>query len=64
MSAVLKWDMKRLAGEASVAKSTVYRFETGRGVLATNLRKIQVALEGAGIEFTDSGKPGLQWNAD
>ena len=30
-------------------------------MLSTNLEKVQRALEGEGIEFLNSGRPGVRW---
>lgn len=50
--AALKISVSKLAEAASVADSTILRFESGRGaILATNLGRIQNALESAGIIF-------------
>jgi len=59
-----KLSVKELAALSGVADSTILRFETGRGaILATNLARIQRALEEAGVIFLAadaSGGPGVR----
>lgn len=59
-----KMSVKELAAASGVADSTILRFETGKGaILATNLARIQHALEEAGIVFIAgdaSGGPGVR----
>ena len=65
--AALKMSVRKLAELAGVADSTILRFETGRGaILATNLGRIQKALEDGGVIFlpTDAhGGPGVRLKA-
>jgi transcriptional regulator with XRE-family HTH domain len=59
-----KLSVKELAALSGVADSTILRFETGKGaILATNLARIQRALEEAGVVFLAadaSGGPGVR----
>jgi transcriptional regulator with XRE-family HTH domain len=59
-----KLSVKELAALSGVADSTILRFETGKGaILATNLARIQRALEEAGFIFLAadaSGGPGVR----
>lgn len=59
--AVLKWGTRDLAAASGVSLSTVTQFENGSDVLKTSADKIQATLEGLGIEFLDSGAPGIRW---
>ncbi|WP_339913387.1 helix-turn-helix transcriptional regulator [uncultured Brevundimonas sp.] len=58
--------VRKLAELSGVADSTILRFETGKGaILATNMARIQRALEEAGITFISadaSGGPGVRLN--
>lgn len=62
--AALKISVRELSTLSGVADSTILRFEAGRGsILASNMQRIQGALEGAGVVFlpTDSqGGPGVR----
>lgn len=56
--------VRELAERSGVADSTILRFESGRGsILASNLARIQTALEAAGITFIAAdatGGPGVR----
>ncbi len=60
--AALGWGVRDLAVYAGVTANTVSRFENGADALGNTLRKIQRALEDAGIEFIDEngGGPGVR----
>ena len=60
--AALGWGVRDLAVYAGVTANTVSRFENGADALGSTLRKIQRALEDAGIEFIDEngGGPGVR----
>lgn len=60
--ALLDWNQDRLATESGVATSTIRRLENGGISKASieNIEKIASALERAGIEFFNSGKPGVR----
>ena len=61
--AALKLGVRDLAELSEVHAMTITRFETGQsGGRAETLRKLQAALEGAGIEFIDpnGGGPGVR----
>ena len=60
--AALGWGVRDLAANAGVTANTVSRFENGFDALGNTIRKIQRALENAGIEFIDEngGGPGVR----
>lgn len=59
--AALQLAVRDLAGLAGVSTMTVTRFENGHsGGQAATLRKIQIALEKAGVEFTNGDMPGVR----
>ena len=59
--AALQIGVRDLAELAGVAAMTITRFETGQsGGRAETLRKVQAALEAAGVEFTDGEAPGVR----
>ena len=60
--AALDWGVRDLSVAANVGVNTVTRFESGRNVTLATVRKIQDALQVAGIEFIDEngGGPGVR----
>jgi transcriptional regulator with XRE-family HTH domain len=61
--ALLAWSQQRLAEESGVSLPTIKRLEPGDGALSTKvetMEKLQIALERAGVEFTNSGQPGVR----
>lgn len=57
--ALLNWTQPRLAEVAEIGLSTVVDFEKERRVVSAEaIRKIEAALQSAGIEFTNGGSPG------
>lgn len=62
--AALRISVRELAVLSGVADSTILRFETGKGaILATNMARIQEALEEAGVLFLSAdanGGPGVR----
>jgi transcriptional regulator with XRE-family HTH domain len=59
--AALRLGIRDLAKLAKVAPMTVSRLETGRsGGHAETIRKIERALEKAGIEFLNGDSPGVR----
>lgn len=57
--ALLDWTQPRLAEAAGIGLSTVVDFEKERrAVSAEAMGKVAAALQAAGIEFTNGGKPG------
>jgi transcriptional regulator with XRE-family HTH domain len=62
--AALRLGIRELAALAKVAPMTVSRLETGRsGGHAETIRKIERALEKAGIEFINGDSPGVRIKA-
>ncbi|MCJ2048385.1 multiprotein-bridging factor 1 family protein [Methylobacterium sp. J-070] len=58
---LIDWSQSDLAAASGVSLSTVRDFETGkRTPIANNLAALQRALEGAGVEFTSGGEPGVK----
>lgn len=59
--AALRLGIRELAKMAKCAPMTISRLETGRsGGHANTIRKIQRALEAAGVEFIDGDAPGVR----
>lgn len=64
--ALLRWEQRHLAETSGVSLPTIKRLESQRGALrahgvtATAIRR---ALEAAGIEFMNGGKPGVRLTA-
>jgi transcriptional regulator with XRE-family HTH domain len=62
--AVLRWDQSTLAEKAGVPVETVKRLERMDGPLRaaqeSTLDALQVALEAAGLEFTNGDAPGVR----
>lgn len=65
--AALKISVRELAEMSGVADSTILRFESGKGaILTTNMKRMQEALEAAGVTFLpadSSGGPGVRLKA-
>jgi hypothetical protein len=62
--ALVDWSQERLAEAAHLGLSTIRDFEKGRRAPGhNNLVAIQVALESAGVEFTNGGQPGVRMKA-
>lgn len=55
------WSVKELAGKAGVGVNTLSRFEGGGDTRKSTLDKLQATLEAEGIEFLNSGHPGIRW---
>ena len=60
--AALGWSLKELAQHTSLGVNTISRFENGAEALMSTPRKIQSALEAAGVVFIDEdgGGPGVR----
>ena len=61
--AALHIGVRDLAQMSGISAMTITRFETGKsGGQASTLRKLQAALEAAGVEFIaqDNGGPGVR----
>ena len=65
--AALKISVRELSQMSGVADSTILRFESGKGaILTTNMKRMQEALESAGVAFLpadSSGGPGVRLKA-
>ncbi len=65
--AALKISVRELANLSGVADSTILRFESGKGaILTTNMRRMEEALEAAGVTFLPAdatGGPGVRLRA-
>ena len=58
---LLNWTVRDLAEQAGVHRNTVTNFETGKyGGDPETLAAIKVALEDAGVEFTNGKRPGVR----
>lgn len=59
--ALIGWSQDQLAVAAKVAKATIANFETGkREPYGRTLDDLRAALESAGVEFTNGGRPGVR----
>jgi DnaJ-class molecular chaperone len=61
--AALKWSTAKLAENAGVGLNTVNRFEAGGDAQMSSVKKMQVALEAGGVEFTNGSQPGVRLKA-
>ena len=60
---MLRWEQEQVAQAAGVAIGTIRRIEAMNGAIRAQLetvRKIQHALEQAGVEFIDGDRPGVR----
>jgi transcriptional regulator with XRE-family HTH domain len=59
--AALNWSLEDLAQAAGIHRNTISNFETGKYAGdAETLKKIQAALEKAGVVFTNGDEPGVK----
>src|SRR4051812_33372473 len=61
--ALVRMEQERLAEVAGISGNTIRRLESQDGLLdarASTLRALQRALEDAGVEFQDDGRPGVR----
>jgi transcriptional regulator with XRE-family HTH domain len=59
--ALLNWNQAQLAAAAQVSVTTVRTFETEKSApQRSTLDVIRRALEAAGVEFTNGGRPGVR----
>ena len=61
--ALLRWDQKDLAQASGLSLPTIKRMEASDGEVrgtASNVWKLQRAIEAAGVEFTDDDAPGVR----
>jgi len=58
--AAVGWGVRELAEKAGVTANTVTRIENGADAKQSTMDKLQRALEGAGIEFTNGDQPGVR----
>ncbi len=56
--AALEWGVRELGGRAGVAANTISRYENGGDAMGETLRKLEAALEDAGIVFIDENGGG------
>lgn len=57
--AALKISVRELSQMSGVADSTILRFESGKGaILTTNMKRMQEALESAGVAFLPADSSG------
>jgi transcriptional regulator with XRE-family HTH domain len=59
---LLGWSRFELAARAAISDATIPNFEVGRRPSDRKIAVIQRALEEAGVEFTNSGEPGVKLN--
>jgi transcriptional regulator with XRE-family HTH domain len=58
---LIGWSQDDLAREAKIGRATLADFESGkREPYNSTLAAIRVALESAGVEFTNGGRPGVR----
>ena len=58
---LLGWAQVTLANAAGLSEPTIKRYETGNAKVSPEaVSKIVAALEAAGIEFTNGGRPGVR----
>jgi predicted transcriptional regulator len=63
---MLRWEQEQVASAAGVSVDTISRLERLSGEMDARLgtlRRIQRALEAAGIEFTNGDAPGVRLRA-
>jgi transcriptional regulator with XRE-family HTH domain len=58
--AALGLGVRELAAAAKVSSDTVARFERGDELKERTIEALQRALEAAGVEFTNGGRPGVR----
>lgn len=58
--AALGLGVRELAAAAKVSIDTVARFERGDELKERTIDALQLALENAGVEFTNGGQPGVR----
>lgn len=61
--ALMGWEQVELAKASGVAIGTIRRMESFEGLIGANaatLRKVQLALERAGVEFLNHDRPGVR----
>ena len=58
--AAVGWGVRELAKKAGVTANTVTRIENGADAKQSTMDRLQNALEGAGVEFTNGDQPGVR----
>jgi transcriptional regulator with XRE-family HTH domain len=58
--AAVGWGVRELAKKAGVTANTVTRIENGADAKQSTMDRLQSALEGAGVEFTNGDQPGVR----
>jgi ribosome-binding protein aMBF1 (putative translation factor) len=62
---LLGWSRDRLAPKAGISTTYLRKFENGEGdLLAQEVDSLRVALESAGVEFTNGDAPGVRLRND
>jgi len=62
---LLDWSQTELGARSNLSESTIRDFEKGRRIPSpNNLAAIRSALEAAGVEFTNGGRPGVRVRGD
>jgi transcriptional regulator with XRE-family HTH domain len=57
---LLGWSQAKLAAKANVSIGTVQNVEAGKVMTPATLTLLQMALEGAGVEFLNAESPGVR----
>lgn len=61
---LLNWSVRELSERSGVHRNTITNFETGKsGGDADTLDRLRKTIEGAGVEFTNGGQPGVRMKA-
>jgi DNA-binding XRE family transcriptional regulator len=58
--AAARWGIRKLAEKAGVSPNTVARIENGADGRQSTMEALQLALEVAGVEFTNGDHPGVR----
>jgi predicted transcriptional regulator len=64
--ALLRWEQTELANRSGVSKPTIARLEAKPGTISAHgptIAALRSALEQAGIEFLNDGRPGVRLNS-
>ena len=58
--AAVGWGVRELAKKAGITANTVTRIENGADAKQSTMDRLQLALEAAGVEFTNGEQPGVR----